>query len=232
MSSANVLTADAAREANLELITNTRGTQVVHDVVTAMRANRRSGTASTKTKATVRGSGKKPYRQKGTGRARAGYLSSPVRVGGGVAFGPHPRDYSKTTSKAMRRLALRKVVSSRILSGDVLVTENFSVTEPKTKSIVALVNKLVPNHRNVLVVSEAYDKTTLLAARNVQNLQLATASDVNVEQLMRYHQILITNSALAKVADRTKKKPEAEDTKAKAPAKTSPAKKSKTAKTA
>ncbi len=89
--SATVLTPEAAKDAKIEIIANGKGTQAVHDAVVAMRANRRSGTASTKTKATVSGSGKKPYRQKGTGNARAGYLSSPVRVGGGVVFGPHPR---------------------------------------------------------------------------------------------------------------------------------------------
>ena len=97
--SATVLTPEAAKDAKIDIIANGKGTQAVHDAVVAMRANRRSGTASTKTKATVSGSGKKPYKQKGTGRARAGYMSSPVRVGGGVVFGPHPRSYAKKTSK-------------------------------------------------------------------------------------------------------------------------------------
>src|SRR5213083_1405631 len=103
--SAKVLTVEDAKAANLELIENGKGTQAVHDVVVALRAARRTGSASTKTKATVSGSGAKPWRQKGTGRARAGYKSSPVWVGGGVVFGPHPRDYSKKTSKTVRRLA-------------------------------------------------------------------------------------------------------------------------------
>ena len=97
--SAKVLTIEEAKNAKLTLIENGKGTQAVHDVVVALRAARRSGTASTKTKATVNLSGKKPWRQKGTGRARAGYASSPVWVGGGVVFGPHPRDYSKKISK-------------------------------------------------------------------------------------------------------------------------------------
>src|SRR5207302_7605850 len=97
-----------------ELIENGRGTQAVHDAVIASRAARRSGTASVKTKATVSGSGAKPWRQKGTGRARAGYKSSPVWSGGGVVFGPHPRDYTKKVPKQVRRLALRKALSERI----------------------------------------------------------------------------------------------------------------------
>src|SRR6195952_730542 len=114
---ATILTPDAAKQANLELIENGKGTQAVHDVIIASRAARRSGTASVKTKATVNLSGKKPWRQKGTGRARAGYASSPVWVGGGVVFGPHPRDYSKKVPKTVKRLALRKALSSRIAAG-------------------------------------------------------------------------------------------------------------------
>src|SRR5256714_7840905 len=111
--SAKVLTTEAAKEAKIELIETGRGTQALHDVVVAMRAARRSGSASTKTKATVNLSGAKPWRQKGTGRARAGYKSSPVWRGGGVVFGPHPRDYSKKTSKTLRRPAIQKEASAR-----------------------------------------------------------------------------------------------------------------------
>src|ERR1700756_922762 len=108
--STTVLTIAAAKKANISVIENGRGTQAVHDVVVAMRANRRSGSANTKTKAEVVASGKKPWRQKGTGRARAGYVSSPVWTGGGVVFGPKPRDYSKRIPKSVRRLALQKVL--------------------------------------------------------------------------------------------------------------------------
>src|SRR5271154_2022636 len=136
--SAKVLTIDQARAAKFDLIENGKGGQAVHETVVALRAARRSGTASVKTKATVNLSGAKPWRQKGTGRARAGYKSSPVWVGGGVVFGPHPRDYSKAIPKQVRRLALRKALSARIAAGDVLVVDTFAVTEPKTKQFVAL----------------------------------------------------------------------------------------------
>lgn len=202
--SASVLTPEAAREARFDLITNGKGSQAVHDVVVAMRANRRSGTASTKTKATVSGSGKKPYRQKGTGRARAGYLSSPVRVGGGVVFGPHPRDYSKKTSKSVRRLALRKALSGRVLAGDVLVTESFAVAELKTKAFIRLMSENLPTGaRNVLVVAESFDENTYKAGRNFQPVQLVTASDVNTEQLLRYEKILMTRGGLEQIIART-----------------------------
>src|SRR6185295_975021 len=134
---ARVLTVEAAKAANIEVIENGKYTQVVHDTVVALRANRRSGTASVKTKATVHGSGSKPWRQKGTGRARAGYKSSPVWVGGGVVFGPHPRDYSKKVAKSVKRIALRKALSERIKMGDVLVVDAFAVKAAKTKQFAS-----------------------------------------------------------------------------------------------
>jgi large subunit ribosomal protein L4 len=135
--SATVLTFEAAKKAKLALIENGRGTQAVHEVVVALRAARRSGSAKTKTKAEVNLSGAKPWRQKGTGRARAGYKSSPVWTGGGVVFGPKPRDYSKKISKSVRKVALRKALSTRIAGGDILVVDSFAVKQPKTKQFVA-----------------------------------------------------------------------------------------------
>src|ERR1700724_4776534 len=134
--SAIVLTVSDAKKANISVIENGRGTQAVHDVVVALRANRRSGSANTKTKAEVAYSGKKPWRQKGTGRARAGYASSPIWSGGGVVFGPKPRDYSKKVPKSVKRLALLKALSSRIVAGDVLVAEEIKVATPTTRDFV------------------------------------------------------------------------------------------------
>src|SRR5205823_8295126 len=119
-----------------------------------MRASRRSGSASTKTKATVNLSGAKPWRQKGTGRARAGYKSSPIWRGGGVVFGPKPRDYSKKVSKSLRRLAFQKALSERISAGDVLTIDEFAVKEMKTRSFVQLLKKQT-DARKILIVSDA-----------------------------------------------------------------------------
>lgn len=202
--SAKVLTIADAKKANLELIEDGKGTQAVHDVVVALRAARRSGTASVKTKATVSGSGSKPWRQKGTGRARAGYRSSPVWSGGGVVFGPHPRDYSKKVTKSTRRLALRKVLSERIKAGDILVVDTFAVAEPKTKNFLSLVKDSTPEAK-VLIVSQSFDDNTYRAARNVQPTLLVTASDVNTEQLLAFRKIIMTNEALALLAERTSK---------------------------
>ncbi|MFM8789694.1 MAG: 50S ribosomal protein L4, partial [Chthoniobacterales bacterium] len=137
--SAKVLTAAEAKKANIAIIENGKGTQAVHDVVTALRANRRTGSACTKTKADVNLSGAKPWRQKGTGRARAGYKSSPVWRGGGVVFGPKPRDYSKKTPKSVKKLALRKALSARIIAGDVLLVDAPAIADGKTAKFVAYV---------------------------------------------------------------------------------------------
>ena len=197
----NILTVDAAKSAGIDVITNGKYTQVVHDVVVALRANRRSGTACVKTKATVNLSGAKPWRQKGTGRARAGYKASPVWVGGGVVFGPHPRDYSKKVAKSVKRLALRKALSERIKGGDVIVVESFAVKEARTRNFVAAL-KAITDEPKTLIVSAVFDKNTYLAARNVQPTLLATASDVNTEQLLAFRKIILTNDALAQISER------------------------------
>jgi large subunit ribosomal protein L4 len=202
---AKVLTVEAAKAAKIDVIENGKYSQVVHDTVVALRANRRSGTASTKTKATVNGSGAKPWRQKGTGRARAGYKSSPVWVGGGVVFGPHPRDYSKKVAKGVKKIALRKALSERIKAGDVIVVDTFAVVEPKTKKFVAALSNITDEPKT-LVVSAVFDDTTYLAARNVQPTLLMTAADVNTEQLLNFRKIVITNDGLAQIADRLAKK--------------------------
>jgi len=201
--SANVLTKAAAKEAKIEIIEDGRGTQVVHDTVVAMRAARRSGSANTKTKAEVNLSGAKPWRQKGTGRARAGYKSSPIWRGGGVVFGPKPRDYSKKISKSVRRLAFRKALSERINAGDVLTIDKFIVPELKTKSFLALLKKQM-DARKVLLISDAFDQTTFKSARNVKLVKLATASDVNTKQLLAFEKILVTHKALERLAERAK----------------------------
>ena len=199
--SVTVLTIAAAKEANIDVIENGRGTQAVHDVVVAMRANRRSGSANTKTKAEVAYSGKKPWRQKGTGRARAGYASSVIWAGGGVVFGPKPRDYSKKVSKNVKRLALLKALSSRIIAGDVLVTEEIKIATPKTKEFVTFLKSQIEAEK-VLLISTHFDEVTYKAARNVQPILLNTASEVNTEQLLAFQKIIVTNEALAKLAER------------------------------
>ncbi len=202
--SATVLTLDAAKQANIAVIENGKGTQAVHEVVVALRAARRSGTANTKTKAEVNLSGAKPWRQKGTGRARAGYKSSPVWVGGGVVFGPKPRDYSKKVSKSVKRLALRKALSARITAGDILVVDSFGVKEAKTKQFIAALRAVTPEEK-VLIIARQFDEPTYLAARNVQRVLLMTAAEVNTEHLLAFRKIVVTNEALPDLAERSSK---------------------------
>lgn len=201
--SAKVLSKAAAKEAKIELIEDGRGTQAVHEAIVAIRAARRSGSANTKTKAEVDLSGAKPWRQKGTGRARAGYKSSPIWRGGGVVFGPKPHDYSKKVAKSVRRLAFRKALSERIKAGDILTVDKFVVPELKTKSFLALLKKQT-DARKVLLVSDGFDQTTIKSARNVKLVMLATASDVSTEQLLAFDKILVTHKALERLAERTR----------------------------
>lgn len=204
--SASVLTPEAAKSAKIELITDeARGLQAVHDAVVAIQANRRSGTACTKTKGDVALSGRKPWRQKGTGRARAGYFSSPVWVGGGVAHGPKPRSYAKNVPTKVKRLAFRKALSARILEGDVLTVESLAVSEPKTKQFVSLVNGLKGDAKKVLIVGGRFTEDTFKAARNVQNVLLAHATDVNTEQLLAFDKIIVTTEGLNLLSERLSK---------------------------
>ena len=199
--SAKVLSVEAAKAADIEIIQNRKYTQALHDTIVALRAGRRSGSANTKTKAEVNLSGAKPWRQKGTGRARAGYKSSPVWVGGGVVFGPKPRDYSKKVNRKVSKLALRKAFSERVNGGDVLVIPSFQVEEAKTKKFVSLLKSITPE-ASTLVVGTDFDAPTILAGRNLQGSRLATALEVNSEDLLRYRKIVVTNDALPVLAKR------------------------------
>lgn len=200
--SATVFTPESAQAAKIELITTGKGTQAVHDVVVALQAARRSGSANSKTKAEVAGSGAKPWRQKGTGRARAGYKSSPVWSGGGVVFGPKPRDYSKNVPKAVRKLAFRKALSARVIAGDVLLVDGFTVSAPKTKEFVSLISANAGDVRKTLVIGAKFDENTYKAARNVKSSQLVTASDVNTEQLLAFDKIIVTADAVKTISER------------------------------
>jgi large subunit ribosomal protein L4 len=198
---ANVLTVEAAKQAKLTLVEDGRGSQAVHDLVVALRANRRSGTACAKTRSEVKESGKKPYRQKGTGRARQGGNAAPLHRGGGVIFGPRPRDYSKTVNRQVRRLAFARVLTEKIQSGDVIVIPEFQVSDGKTKAFVTLVRGL-SDRRKVLVIG-TFDEMTFRAARNVREVLLMSPEEVNVEQLLHCNHVLVTEDSLGALAKRT-----------------------------
>ena len=200
--SAQVLTLDAAKAANISVVENGRGTQAVHDVIVAMRANRRTGTACAKTRGEVAGSNKKPWRQKGTGRARAGERRSPVWSGGGVVFGPRPRDYSKSVNKKTKKLAFSKSLSERIKSGDVMVIPSFSVADGKTKTFLTTLAALT-DATKVLIVAAAFDEKTYLAARNHAKVLLMTAAEVNTANFLYYDKVILCSDALETISRRT-----------------------------
>ena len=188
-------------EIKFPLIQDGRGTQAVHDAVVAYRAAQRSGTASTKTVGEVAGTNKKPWRQKGTGRARAGSFRSPLWAGGGVVFGPKPRDFAKKISRKTKHLALRKALSERIKAGDVVVVDDLKLGSPKTKDFVGVISRLELKG-STLVVSAGTDKNLSLASRNVPNVALTTSDSLNTYDVLRPAKLLFTKSAFEKVESR------------------------------
>jgi large subunit ribosomal protein L4 len=185
-------------EVKFPIIENGKGTQAVHDAVVAYQAAQRSGTASTKTMGEVAGSGKKPWRQKGTGRARAGSFASPLWRGGGVVFGPKPRDFSKKVSKSTRQLAFRKAMSERLKAGDVVIVNELNLSAPKTKELVGVLDSLQVEG-TVLLVTAAVDQNLLLASRNVPLVDLTTSDSLNTYQTLRFDKIVFTREAFEKV---------------------------------
>ena len=186
------------------LIEDGRGTQAVHDVVVAYQAAQRSGTACTKNVGEVAGTNKKPWRQKGTGRARAGSFRSPLWVGGGVVFGPKPRDFAKKVSRRTRQLALRKALSERLKAGDVVVVNDLKLESPKTKDLVSLLHALELTG-TTLVVSAGAEKNLALASRNIPVVALTTSEALNTYDILRPDKLLFTKSAFEKVEARLAK---------------------------
>jgi large subunit ribosomal protein L4 len=192
-------------EVKFALIENGKGTQAVHDAVTAYRAAQRSGTACTKNVGEVSGSNKKPWRQKGTGRARAGSFQSPLWVGGGVVFGPKPRDFSKKVNSKTKQLALRKALSERLKAGDVVVVDDFKLDSPKTKDFVGVLSAL-DLKGTALIVSQEVDKNLSLASRNVSNVTLTTSESLNTYDVLRSDKLVFTKGAFEKVEARLSNK--------------------------
>ena len=201
--SANTLTIEAANAAGRVTVGPEKGSQAVHDLVTAYRANRRTGSANTKTRGEVAGNNRKIYRQKGTGNARHGDHQSPIFVGGGVVFGPRPCDYSKKVNKSTRKLALRRVLGDIITAGKVVTVPSFSIEDGKTKSFVAAVSEIAEG-KKILIIADSFDEMTKRAGRNVAEVLLMSAAEVNVEQLLDARKVVLVDSAMEIIANRTK----------------------------
>ena len=199
----SAFTIQDAEKAKIQLIADgSKGGQAVHDLVVAYQANRRSGTAQAKTRGEVRGTGKKMYRQKGTGGARHGDRKAPIFVGGGVAFGPRNRSYAKTVSKKVRTLALRRVLGEKINEGVVHSVTAFEVASGKTKDIVMAIREVTDAAR-VIVVGKSFSEETYRAERNLTWALLQTAENVNVEELLFWGDVIIVDDALETLAQRT-----------------------------
>jgi large subunit ribosomal protein L4 len=173
---------------------------LVHQVVNAYLAGGRAGTKAQKSRATASGGGAKPWRQKGTGRARAGTIRSPIWVGGGRAFAAKPRDYSQKVNKKMYRAALRSVMSELIRQERLVITDSVAMEAPKTKELVGKLKKLGLD--NVLIVNEAFDENVFLSARNLPDVGICDAAAIDPVVLMRFEKVLITLPALKLIEGR------------------------------
>lgn len=191
-------------EVKFPMVEGGKGTQAVHDTVVAYQAAQRMGTACTKTMGEVAGSGKKPWRQKGTGRARAGSFASPLWRGGGVVFGPKPRDFSKKVSRKTKQLSLRKALSERLRAGDVLLIDDLKLDSPKTKEIIGVLSALELKG-TALIVSQSSDKNLAMASRNVPSLTLATSESLNTYDVLRPDKLVFTRGAFEQVEARLNK---------------------------
>lgn len=173
---------------------------LLHQVVVMHLANRRRGTADTKTRAEVSGGGRKPWRQKGTGRARAGSIRSPLWRKGGVVFGPHPRSYAFTMPKKARRAAMKSALSSKVKENNIIVLENLQFNEPKTRVMAGILSKLNVD-RKALIVIPAADQNIIKSARNIEGVKAAPVGNLNVYDLLKHDKLVITKDAVAKVEE-------------------------------
>ena len=173
---------------------------LVHQVVTAFLAGGRAGTKAQKNRAAVRGGGAKPWRQKGTGRARAGTIRSPIWVGGGRTFAARPRDYSQKVNKKMYKAALRSVFSELVRQDRLVITESIEMKAPKTKELADMLKKF--DLDSVLIVNEAFDEKVFLSARNLPNVGICDAASIDPVVLLRFEKVLITVPALKLVEER------------------------------
>lgn len=195
-------TSSGEKEYAIPAFEGEKGVQAIKEVITAIRANKRFGTASSKTRAEVRGGGRKPFRQKGTGMARQGSRRSPILTGGGVAMGPKPRDYSKKVNKKVKSLAFQRALFDRAVEESLLVIENFEVAEPKTKLFVDVLKNVVPERKSILLVDTEISESIHLAARNISGVHREDAPYLNTLQISLYDTIVITEAGLATLIQR------------------------------
>ncbi|MEW6725579.1 50S ribosomal protein L4 [Desulforudis sp. 1088] len=173
---------------------------VLHEVVVMHLANRRRGTHDTKTRAEVRGGGRKPWRQKGTGRARHGSIRSPIWRGGGIVFGPHPRDYSYSVPKKVKRVALKSALSAKVKEGKLIVLDTLTLAEPKTREMIGVIDNLKVNGGALFVTAER-DLNVEKSTRNIPGFKSLEARQLNVYDLLDHDNLVLTRDAVARVEE-------------------------------
>lgn len=174
-------------------------TYTMHQVVVAQLANKRQGTQSAKTRAEVSGGGIKPWRQKGTGRARQGSTRSPQWIHGGIVFAPKPRDYSMSIPKKMRRVALKSALSSKVADNNIIVLESLELAAPKTKEVVAMLNAF--GVKKTLIVTAEVNENAYKSARNIEGVEIMPVNNINVYDLLKYEKFIVTKDAVSKIEE-------------------------------
>ena len=171
----------------------------MHQVVVALLANKRQGTQSAKTRAEVRGGGIKPWRQKGTGRARQGSIRAPQWIKGGVVFAPKPRDYRMSIPKSMRRVAMLSALTSKVQNDEMIVLDSLTLEAPKTKEIVKMLNAF--NAKKTLIVTAEANETVYKSARNIEGVAVLPVNNINVYDLLKYSKVIMTKDAVSKIEE-------------------------------
>ena len=174
---------------------------LMHQAMVMQLANQRLGTAATKTRAMVRGGGRKPWRQKGTGRARAGTTRSPIWIGGGVVFGPHPRSYVKRMPRKARRLALKSALSAKVIASELLVLDGMQFEAPNTKQVLALMKAFEIESQKALFILGETNENVVKSTRNIPGVKTITSLGLNVVDLLHHDKIFITKDAVAKIEE-------------------------------
>lgn len=203
MPTVGVFNKEGNKVADMELNENIFAAEIneyaLHQVVVALLANKRQGTQSAKTRTEVRGGGIKPWRQKGTGRARQGSIRAPQWIKGGIVFAPKPRDYRISVPKSMKRVAMKSALTSKVKENQMIVLESLDFATPKTKNIIEMLKALEAN--KALIITAESNEVVYKSARNIQGINVIPANNINVYDLLKYEKLIITKEAVSKIEE-------------------------------
>lgn len=203
MPTVGVFNKEGNKVSDMELSESVFGVEVneyaLHQVVVALLANKRQGTQSTKTRSEVRGGGAKPWRQKGTGRARQGSIRAPQWIKGGIVFAPKPRDYRTSVPKSMRKVAMKSALTSKVQENQMIILDTLNFEAPKTKNIVEMLKALEAN--KALIITAESNEVVYKSARNIQGISIIPANNINAYDLLKYEKLIITKEAVSKIEE-------------------------------